>query len=241
VTTPSFVGAGTPIYTAPFDSSAGFTVTTGNLPAGIQTNDLLFICVLANGAPSAFNNNAAYLSSDLTTAGYNNVAFSFTATQTSLQLFIGTYDSAEFPMSITRNALSLVPTAARIETIAYRYVDNVPTSGTSDDGTNKQASHSNGRAAQFSFKKEGSIGAVVDGYTTTERYRQAEIVGFGGGFVVADTTVSQEDFVNYAPSGAFSELKISVGMDPDGSPEPFTPGPRGVGGWGVGETKGQQW
>ncbi len=251
---PSFVGAGSPIYTAPFDPAASFTVTTGDLPATIQSNDLLFICVLNTGTGSALNPNNAYLSTDLTNAGYNSGGVRQGATLTVFQLFLGFYDPSDFPVTLTRNPLSLVPTAARIETIAYRFVASVPTFSlpnvvtagasasqtTLPTTTDKQASHVGGRATQLTFQNSGNISAVVNARSTTERHRQTGITGFGGGLVVADTTVSGEDFVTYTHNLTGGAV-LSVGMNPDGAPEPFTPGPRGLGGWGVGETKDEQW
>ena len=256
MTTPSFVGAGTPIYTAPFDSSAGFTVTTGDLPSGIQTGDTLFVFILATGSS---DNLTPYLSTDLIAAGYNSIGVRQPSSYTKMYLHVGEYDPADFPASVPRNSGSLAALAARIETVAYRYLDFTPTltgqayyrtagaylnatlpSIALIDDFQATPTAAGGRILQVTFQDTGDIGIVSNGHSSEERHRQVAITNFGGGFVVADTITYSEPFIKYVSDGT-GGVVMSIGLDADSSPEPSPFGPRGLGGWGVGETKDEQW
>jgi len=241
VARPAFVGVGTPIYTAPFDSSAVFTVTTADLPSGIQTGDTLFVFILATGST---DNLTPYLSTDLIAAGYSSAGVREPSTYTKMYLHAGEYDPADFPASVARNSGSAAASAARIETVAYRHLDFTPTltgqayktagayldatlpSVAQIDDSQATPTAAGGRILQVTFQDIGDIGIVSNGYTSIERHRQVAITNFGGGFVVADTITYTEPFIKYVSDGT-GGVVMSIGLDADGAPEPGS-------GWGVG-------
>ncbi len=240
---PAFVGVGTPIYTAPFDSSAGFTVTTADLPSEIQSGDTLFVFILATGST---DNLTPYLSTDLIAAGYSSNGVRQPSAYTKMYLHVGEYDPADFPANVPRFGGSVAALAARIETVAYRYLDFTPTlTGTQAyrtagayldatlpsvaqiDDSQATPTAAGGRILQVTFQDTGDIGIVSNGYTSIERHRQAAITNFGGGFVVADTITYSEPFIKYVSDGT-GGVVMSIGLDADSAPEP------GAAGWVVG-------
>ena len=216
MTTPSFVGAGTPITVGPGPQvPATFTVTTADLPAGVAAGDLLFVLVLigGNGVP-----NPTYTSTDLDAAGYEFAGVYNAPTRQAIILcWAGFYDAADFPADITLvSGAGFSPSTARVETVAYRSVESVPpltgqtyeTAGSSfsnylpDPNTPGAfaGSETDGLVVQFTYESalpdsgttdvdDGfDVGTVYDAEGFTERHRQARIPDFGGGFVVADNS-----------------------------------------------------
>lgn len=224
---PSFVGAGTPITVGPGPQvPATFTVTTADLPAGIAAGDLLFVLVLigGNGVPGN-----AYTSADLDAAGYEFAAVVTAPTRQAFILcWAGFYDAADFPADITLvGGAGNSPSTARVETVAYRNVESVPpltgetyeTAGSGPDSYLPDpntdgaiaASETDGIVVQFTYESalpdsgtdvdDGfDVGTVYDAEGFTERHRQARILDFGGGFVVADNSSdlsSTKQFATY--------------------------------------------
>ncbi|MGA1075196.1 MAG: hypothetical protein ACO307_08695 [Ilumatobacteraceae bacterium] len=213
MTTPSFVGAGTPVTVGPGPQvPATFTVTTADLPAGVAAGDLLFVLVLigGNGVPVG-----PYTSADLDAAGYEFAGVRNAPTRQAFILcWAGFYDAADFPADITLvSGAGSFPSTARVETVAYRSVESVPpltgqtydTAGTSfsnylpDPNTQGAlaGSETDGLVVQFTYESAVSgvdvdegydVGTVYDAEGFTERHRQARIPDFGGGFVVADNS-----------------------------------------------------
>lgn len=225
MTTPSFVGAGTYITVAPGPSVPTFTVTTSDLPADIEDGDLLFVLVVAG-----FNGlTGGYVSSDLDAAGYNDAAVRSGGggREGYIECFVGFYDAADFPADLTFSGTSSWPSTARVETIAYRNVESVPTltgqtyqtAGSSfsaylpapNTSGATAGSATDGLVVQFSYESvvdpAGAgvdvdtgfdVGTVYDAEGFTERHRQAKVASFGGGFVAADNSVDfNPDFVTY--------------------------------------------
>jgi len=251
VTTPSFVGAGTPITVGPGPQvPATFTVTTADLPAGIAAGDLLFVLVLIGGNGVPLN---PYTSADLDAAGYEFAGvYNAPTRQAFILCWAGFYDAADFPADITLvGGAGFFPSTARVETVAYRNVESVPpltgqtydTAGSSfsnylpDPNTSGAfaGSETDGIVVQFSYESavlgvdvdEGyDVGTVYDAEGFTERHRQARILDFGGGFVVADNSSdlsSTKQFVTYNTVN-FGHVGVCMQIGLDG---------KAVSGWGV--------
>jgi len=241
VARPAFVGVGTPIYTAPGPVvPASFTVTPADLPAGIAANDLLFVLVLigGNGVPAN-----PYDSADLDAAGYVNAStVTAPSRQAFILCWAGFYDSADFPATIDlTGGDGDSPSTARVETVAYRNVETLPdfttpyyrTAGSSISATlpdpNTTAavpiSTTDGLVVQFTYESalpasgtdvdDGfDVGTVSDAEGHTERHRQARILDFGGGFVVADTEGLTPQFATYnTVNNNHVGACMSIGLD----------------------------
>lgn len=244
MTTPSFVGAGTPVTVGPGPQvPATFTVTAADLPAGIAAGDLLFVLVLigGNGVP-----NPNYLSADLAGAGYEFAGvFNAPTRQAFILCWAGFYDAADFPADITLSSgAGNSPSTARVETVAYRNVESVPpltgqtysTAGSSfsnelpTPNTNGAiaGSETDGLVVQFTYESavpdSGSdvddgldVGTVYDAEGFTERHRQARILDFGGGFVVADNSTDPATTKQFATYNTVSVYHVGgcmqIGLD----------------------------
>ena len=254
MTTPSFVGAGTPITVGPGPQvPATFTVTTADLPAGVAAGDLLFVLVLigGNGVPVG-----PYTSADLDAAGYEFAGVRNAPTRQAFILcWAGFYDAADFPADITLvSGAGSFPSTARVETVAYRSVESVPpltgqtykTAGSSfsdylpDPNTSgaTAASVTDGLVVQFTYESAVSgvdvdegydVGTVYDAEGFTERHRQARIPDFGGGFVVADNSSDLSTAKQFATYNTvnFGHNGVCMQIGLDG---------KATSGWGVNTT-----
>ena len=243
MTTPSFVGAGTPIHDGGSTWPTSLTITTSDLPTGISSGHRLLIVF----SFSRHTTNAVIVDySDLTDAGYvlTAAAFSGSSPRSQLVVYSGEYDAADFPMTVTStaDASDLYPGDWRIDTIAYTQSSEITVTDDEGNANDPYVPTLNPTAGvlttalstvvQVVHVAKQDVGSILYANGMTERFRSAALTSRGGGVITLDRAdVPASTNVDYAqvgvtnpPSGWTSNAATTVQLQMVGTV---------VSGWGV--------